>query len=114
MTTATLQARSLEPALTVNDFERSLRSYTEGLGFTITPKSEDDDEVKFAMGRSRIKGVGMRLVLETDQDLEVLVRQAPAPRALPVPGSPPQLELPPLLDEPRHRARHGATNRRGP
>ena len=33
MTTATLQARSLTPSLTVNDFKRSLRFYTEGLGF---------------------------------------------------------------------------------
>ena len=95
MTTATLQARSLEPALTVNDFERSLRFYTEGLGFTITQQSGDDDEAKFVMleaggahlglsqddfakGRNRIKGVGMRLFLETDQDLEVLARQAKA------------------------------------
>ncbi len=141
MTTATLQARSLEPALTANDFERSLRFCTEGLGFTITQDSEDDDEMKFAMleaggahlglsqddfakGRNRIKGVGMRLFLETDQDLEVLARRAkaagitrggaPAPRALPVPGAPPQGELPPLPDEARYQVRRGATGRPGP
>lgn len=32
MTTATLQARSLEPALTVNDFERSLPFLHRGPG----------------------------------------------------------------------------------
>ena len=95
MTTATLQARSLSPGLTVNNLKRSLHFYTEGLGFTITQKAEEGEEMQFAMleaggaqlglsqddfakGRDRVKGVGMRLFLETDQDLEMLARQAKA------------------------------------
>ena len=93
MTTATLQARSLTPSLTVNDFKRSLRFYTEGLGFAVEDEYEVEGEVRGAMlaagearlglsqddftkGRDRVKGVGMRLHLETDQDLKTLAQQA--------------------------------------
>jgi uncharacterized glyoxalase superfamily protein PhnB len=95
MTTATLQARSLEPALTVNDLKRSIHFYTEGLGFTIAQQAEEGEEMRFAMleaggahlglsqddfaqGRNRVKGVGLRLYFETEQDLKVLARQAKA------------------------------------
>ena len=95
MTTATLQARSLAPGLTVNNLKRSLHFYTEGLGFTVTEKAEEGAEMQFAMleaggaqlglsqddfakGRDRVKGIGMRLFLETEQDLEMLARQAKA------------------------------------
>lgn len=93
MGTATLQARSLSPMLTVNDLKRSLRFYTEGLGFEVDEQYEVEGEVRgatleagearlalsqddFAKGRNRVKGVGMRLYLETDQDLGLLARQA--------------------------------------
>ena len=93
MTTATLQARNLTPSLTVNDFKRSLRFYTEGLGFAVEDEFESEGEVRgamlaagearlglsqddFAKGRDRVKGVGMRLYLETDQDVNALARQA--------------------------------------
>jgi uncharacterized glyoxalase superfamily protein PhnB len=93
MTTATLQARSLTPSLTVNDFKRSLRFYTEGLGFAVEDEYEVEGEVRGAMlaagearlglsqddfskGRDRVKGVGMRLHLETDQDLNTLAQHA--------------------------------------
>jgi uncharacterized glyoxalase superfamily protein PhnB len=95
MTTTTLQVRSLVPSLTVNDIQRSLQFYTEGLGFAVSEKMEEDGEVQgvmleaggaslglsqddFAKGRDRIKGVGMRLWLETDQDVGALARQAKA------------------------------------
>ena len=91
MTTATLQARSLIPSLTVNDLERSTRFYTEGLGFALEDEYKTDGEVRgvmlaagetklslsqddFARGRDRAKGVGMRLYLETDQDVKALAR----------------------------------------
>ncbi len=93
MTTATLQARSLVPSLTVNDLERSTRFYIEGLGFALEDEYKTDGEVTgvmlaagetklglsqddFAKGRDRAKGVGIRLYLETDQDVKVLARQA--------------------------------------
>lgn len=91
MTTA-LKARSLVPTLTADDLDRSVRFY-EGLGFTITEKMEEEGKVlgvmmdaggstlgisqdDFAKGKERVKGVGMRLYLETDQDIEALANQA--------------------------------------
>ena len=93
MTTATLQARSLMPTLTVNDLKRSRRFYTEGLGFEVEEEYESEGEVRgvrlaageaklglsqddFSKGRDRAKGIGMRFYLETEQDLAVLARQA--------------------------------------
>jgi len=93
MTTTTLQARSLSLSLTVNDLKGSTRRYTDGLGFTLAEEYEMEGEVRgvrlqsgdatlmltqddFAKGRDRQKGVGMRLYLETEQDLEALARQA--------------------------------------
>ncbi len=93
MTTATLQARRLEPTLTANDLKASIRFYTEGLGFTVGEKMEEGGEIRgvmleagearlglsqddFAKGRDRLKGVGMRLYFETDQDIAALARQA--------------------------------------
>lgn len=93
MTTATLQARSLMPFLTVNDLKRSTRFYTEGLGFALEEEYKSEGVVRgamlaagetrlglsqddFAKGRDRAKGIGMRLHLETDQDLKALARQA--------------------------------------
>ncbi|HEV8357776.1 MAG TPA: VOC family protein [Gemmatimonadales bacterium] len=93
MTTATLQARSLTPTLTVNDLKRSRRFYTEGLGFEVEEEYEAEGEVRgvrlaageaklglsqddFSKGRDRAKGIGMRFYLETEQDLAVLARQA--------------------------------------
>ena len=91
MTTA-LKARSFVPTLTADDLDRSVRFY-EGLGFTITEKMEEEGKVlgvmmdaggstlgisqdDFAKGKERVKGVGMRLYLETDQDIETLANQA--------------------------------------
>jgi uncharacterized glyoxalase superfamily protein PhnB len=93
MSTLTLQARGLVPTLTASDLKRSLRFYTEGLGFEITEKMEESGELRgvmlraggalmgisqdnFAKGRERIKGVGMRLYLETEQDIKTLAARA--------------------------------------
>jgi len=95
MSTTALQIRSLVPTLTVNDLNRSLRFYRDGLGFAVAEEHKDGDEVKgvmiqagnvtlglsqddFAKGRDRIKGIGMRLYIETDQDIEKLAGQAKA------------------------------------
>ena len=95
MTATTLQVRSLVPTLTVNDLKRSLQFYRDGLGFTVREEMKDEGELKgvmieaggvmlglsqddFAKGRDRVKGVGMRLYLETEQNIESLAQQAKA------------------------------------
>ena len=95
MATTTLQARSLVPTLTVNDLKKSLKFYRDGLGFTVREEMKDEEEVKgvmleaggvilglsqddFAKGRDRVKGVGMRLYLETDQEVASLAKVAKA------------------------------------
>lgn len=93
MTTTILQASSLSVALTANDLNRSLHFYTEGLGFVIDQREETDGKLQgvmlkagdaylglsqddFAKGRDRVKGVGMSLYFETDQDIATLARRA--------------------------------------
>ena len=93
MTTTALQVRTFSISLTVSDLKRSIRLYTEGLGFTVEDEYKMDGEVRgvmlaagearlgltqddFAKGRDRVKGTGMRLYFETDQDLQALARQA--------------------------------------
>jgi uncharacterized glyoxalase superfamily protein PhnB len=95
MATTTLQARSLVPTLTVNDLKKSLKFYRDGLGFTVREEMKDEGEVKgvmleaggvilglsqddFAKGRDRVKGVGMRLYLETEQEVASLAKVAKA------------------------------------
>ena len=95
MTATMLQARGLVPTLTANDIKQSLRFYTEGLGFEIAEKMEKDGEIggamlraggavigisqdDFSKGRERTKGVGMRLYLETEQDIQSLAERATA------------------------------------
>jgi uncharacterized glyoxalase superfamily protein PhnB len=95
MTTETLKARGPMPSLTVNDIERSIRFYTEGLGFKVSEEMKDEGKVTgvmleagtahvglsqddFSKGRDRVKGVGMRLYFETEQNIEALARQAKA------------------------------------
>jgi len=91
----TLQARALMPALTVNDVKQSLKFYRDGLGFAVKEEMKDGGTLQgvmieaggaslglsqddFSKGRDRVKGVGMRLYLETDQNIEALARQAKA------------------------------------
>ena len=86
-----LEARTFIPSFTANDLDRSLKFY-KGLGFSVTDEYKDGDKVQgvmlaagkavlglsqddFAKGRDRVKGVGMRVHLETDQDISTLARQ---------------------------------------
>jgi uncharacterized glyoxalase superfamily protein PhnB len=81
-------------SLTVNDLDRSLRFY-EGLGFAVDERFEMDGKLQgvmlragdavvgisqddFAKGRDRVKGVGMSIYVETDQDVTALARSAQA------------------------------------
>lgn len=91
-TTTKLQAKGLVPSVTVNDLKKSVRFYTEGLGFAIQDEWKEEGVLKgvmieagkatmgisqddFGKGKDRVKGVGMRIHIETDQDLEALARQ---------------------------------------
>lgn len=95
MTTTALRVRSLMPTLTVNDLKKSIQFYRDGLGFAVSEEMKDGSEVKgvlleaggvglglsqddFSKGRDRVKGVGMRLYLQTDQDVAALAGQAKA------------------------------------
>jgi catechol 2,3-dioxygenase-like lactoylglutathione lyase family enzyme len=85
----TLRLRSIEPSLTVNDLERSLRFYADVLGFFVGERwidagvlrgatlkagacqlglSQDD----WSKGRDRKKGEGISLWLKTAQNLDKL------------------------------------------
>lgn len=90
-----LNADSSNAALTVNDLQRSIKFYTEGLGFEIVYRYEHEGTLKyvrmqggqvtmgigqddFAKGRDRKKGVGMRFWFTTKQDLDALASQIKA------------------------------------
>jgi uncharacterized glyoxalase superfamily protein PhnB len=91
-TTTKLQAKTLVPSVTANDMTKSVRFYTEGLGFAIQEEWKEEGVLKgvmleagkimlgvsqddFSKGKDRVKGVGARLHIETDQDIEALARQ---------------------------------------
>lgn len=92
---APLKPRSLTLSLTSSDLDKSIHFYTKGLGFDLEEKWEEGGVVQgvmlkagdvhlglsqddFAKGRDRLKGVGLRMHIETDQDLGALARQAKA------------------------------------
>jgi len=92
----TLRLRSIEPILTVTDIERSVRFYTEVLGFIVDEKfnsesgtlqgvmlkagvcrlglSQDD----WAKGRDRQRGVGVRVWCTTVQDIDAFAQRVKA------------------------------------
>lgn len=87
-----LQAKTLEPSLTVDDLQQSIRFY-EGLGFNVEDRWEDNGvllgvrlsagEARIGItqddwkkGRDRRKGVGVRVYLTTAQNLERLAGNA--------------------------------------
>lgn len=94
MSASSLQARSLSPSLTVSDVQRSLRYYTEGLGFATGEEWKDDagklmgvmlqsgkaslmlGQDDFAKGRDRVKGIGVRLYIQTEADVNALAARA--------------------------------------
>ena len=88
-----LRLRSLMPSYTVDDLERSLRFYVDGLGFTVHERWEEEGELRGVMlvagsclvglsqddgakGRGRQKGAGFRIWSETTQDLDALAARA--------------------------------------
>ena len=94
MVTATRQTYSLAPSFTVSDLKRSIGLY-EALGFKVAEEIKEQGRLQgvmleaggarlglsqddFAKGRDRVKGVGMRLYLETDEDVGAIAQQAKA------------------------------------
>jgi catechol 2,3-dioxygenase-like lactoylglutathione lyase family enzyme len=92
----TLRLRSIEPMFTVTDIERSVRFYTDVLGFVVDEKyngengklqgvmlkagvcrlalSQDD----WAKGRDRQRGVAVRVWCTTVQDIDALAERVKA------------------------------------
>jgi uncharacterized glyoxalase superfamily protein PhnB len=87
-----LQAKSLAPSLTVNDLQQSIRFF-EALGFGIKERWEENGTLLGVMlqagqahiglsqddwkkGRDRAKGVGMRIFIGTNQNIDGLAARA--------------------------------------
>ena len=92
---ANLNAVGVSLSLTVNDLSKSLRFYTEGLGFEVEQEHEFEGQVRFvqlkagaaqiglgqddfAKGRDRMKGVGFRVWIATSQDISGVAEHAKA------------------------------------
>ena len=90
----TLQGRSIMPSLTVNDLKQSEAFFT-GLGFEIEDRWQDGDKLMGLMikagearlglaqddgkkGTDRVKGVGVRLYIEADGDINAIAASAKA------------------------------------
>ena len=95
MPTTPLHARSVSPSLTVSDIQRSIRFYTDALGFSTGEEWKDGDKLMavmlqsdqlylmlnqddFAKGRDRVKGAGVRLYIHTAADVNALAAQVQA------------------------------------
>jgi uncharacterized glyoxalase superfamily protein PhnB len=91
---ATLKGTSVMPSLTVNKLQDSLRFFS-GLGFEVEDKWEENGVVTGAMikagnthlglsqddfkkGRDRAKGVGFRLYIEADENIDQVAARAKA------------------------------------
>lgn len=89
-----LQAKTIAPSLTVDDLQKSV-SFFEGLGFGVEERWEENGVLNGVMmqageariglsqddwkkGRDRRKGVGLRLFIETAQDIDALAQRAKA------------------------------------
>ena len=90
-----LRLRHITPGITVNDLARSLAFYTEGLGFIVQERWEEEGKLAgvelhaggahlvltqddFKKGHDRVKGIGLRLWFYTAQDLDALAARAKA------------------------------------
>jgi uncharacterized glyoxalase superfamily protein PhnB len=93
-TQTTLKGTSVMPNLTVDDLTRSLEFFT-ALGFEVDERWEEDGKLLGVMlkagtvqiglsqddgkkGRDRVKGVGMRIYIEADGDIDEVAARARA------------------------------------
>jgi catechol 2,3-dioxygenase-like lactoylglutathione lyase family enzyme len=84
-----LRLRTIMPSYTVNDLERSLAWYQDGLGFFVAERWEEGGRLEgvmlkagacslglsqddFGKGRDRPKGVGFRVWCDTTQDVDAI------------------------------------------
>jgi predicted enzyme related to lactoylglutathione lyase len=92
----TLRLRSIEPSFTVSDLERSVRFYSDVLGFVVGERYTDADGVlrgarlkagicqlglsqdDWAKGRDRQRGVAVRIWCTTAQDIDALAAKVTA------------------------------------
>ena len=92
----TLRLRAIQPLFTVGDLERSVRFYTDTLGFVVDERYTGDNGVlqgvmlkagvsrfglsqdDWAKGRDRQKGVAVRLWCVTAQDIDALAARVKA------------------------------------
>lgn len=91
---ATLRGTSVTPSLTVNNLQQSL-DFFAGLGFEVEERWEENGSLLGAMlkagdarlglsqddgkkGRDRIKGVGLRIYIEANDDIDQVAKRAKA------------------------------------
>jgi uncharacterized glyoxalase superfamily protein PhnB len=91
---ATLRGTSVMPSLTVNNLQQSLDFFT-GLGFEVEDRWENNGVLMGVMikageahlglnqddgkkGRDRIKGVGVRIYIEANDDIDQVAKRAKA------------------------------------
>jgi len=87
-----LSLRGLMPTFTVNDLQKSISFYCDGLGFTVSERWEGGGVLRgvelkagkttfglsqddFAKGRDRVKGLGFRLYADTTQSVDALAKR---------------------------------------
>ena len=90
----TMNGKSIMPSLTVDDIDQSTSFFT-GLGFEVEERWEQDGKLLGVMlkagntglglsqddgkkGRDRVKGVGLRLYIEADDNIDELAARAKA------------------------------------
>jgi uncharacterized glyoxalase superfamily protein PhnB len=88
----TLRLRSIAPSFTVNDLQRSMAWYRDGLGFFVAERWEEGGRLQgvmlkaggchlglsqddFSKGRDRPKGLGFRIWCETVQDVDAIAKR---------------------------------------
>lgn len=90
-----LSAQDSFVSISCNDIQKSIHFYGDGLGFEIVHKMEEEGKIQFvamkagnamvglgqddfALGKDRKKGIGMRIWLNTTQDIPAIAARATA------------------------------------